>query len=308
VSFILIPPELARSLQSDSPFPEVLALNAAARRARGKYIGRIDQDTLVGRRFLEVFFQFYDGSRQLTIPLEQALLYSNRRGIPYWFAVRCPGRQHVTKFIRLLGPRCAVTRVRRRGREFWWTYFVGIWLIHRNNWNECGGYDERFIYYDWMEVEMILRLRQRYTLIDLGEIVDCDFYHLDHQHPRVPKKRRDVVRYNSFDRHNLDPGAVSLPYYPNSDAWGLAEFELEAASGMEASPPPQSWSDNLGFAALVASTGMQLMVDRIYLSLASNGRLWTQRLQKAWAALRGEHPLRWPGVLMGLWAARGRGA
>lgn len=90
VSFILIPPEIARALQKDSPFPEVLALNAAARRAKGAYIGRIDQDTLVGRRFLEVFFDLYDGKRQLAIPLDRALLYANRHAIPYWFAVRCP--------------------------------------------------------------------------------------------------------------------------------------------------------------------------------------------------------------------------
>ena len=64
VSFIVIPPEIAHPLQKDSPFAEVLALNAAARRARGEYIGRVDQDTLVGKRFLEVFFELYEGRQQ----------------------------------------------------------------------------------------------------------------------------------------------------------------------------------------------------------------------------------------------------
>jgi hypothetical protein len=275
VSFILIPPEIARLLQQDSPFPEVLALNAAARRARGTYIGRIDQDTLVGFRFLDVFFQLNDGRRKLEVPLNQALLYSNRRSIPYWFAVGCPDGRHVAKFIRLLGSSCSVKRARSPNKEFW-TYFVGIWLIHRDLWTECGGYDESFIYYNWMEVEMILRLSQKYTLVDLGKIVDYDFYHLDHLNPRVKNRRCDIGhRENLFD--NPHPVTSPLPYHPNSASWGLAELRLEAASALKAASPLGGWSDNIVFTALIANTGVQLTLDTMYSFLARTLHPWTKR-------------------------------
>jgi hypothetical protein len=302
VSFMLIPPEIARVQQKDSPFPEVLALNAAARKARGLYLGRIDQDTLVGRHFLEVFFDLYDGRRHLAIPLDRALLYSNRRAIPYYFAVRCPAHRQVAKFVRLLGHRCPLeTLVNIKNREFW-TYYVGIWLIHRDLWIECGGYDERHIYYNWMEVEMILRLRQRYTLVDFGKIVDCDFYHLGHRSPRIRFNRSAFGhRRNTFE---LDPSAPPLPYHPNSNAWGLAEFKLKVDSGLTASPPRESWSDIFVFVALVAHTGVQLMLDKTYFAFAEKVFIWRMRAKKAWTAVRGEPPPRWPQVLMELWARK----
>jgi hypothetical protein len=298
VRFMLIPPTVARALQKDSQFPEVLALNAAARRAKGKYIGRIDQDTLVGRHFLQVFFDLYEGRRTIEAPLDRALLYSNRRAIPYWFAVRCPAYPHVAKFIRVLGHRCSLDTL--SNREFW-TYYVGIWLVHRNLWTECGGYDERFIYYNWMEVEMIMRLRQRYALIDLGKIVDYDFYHLGHRNPRVRFARSAFGhRANIF---RLDPRDPTLPYCPNSDTWGLANIKLDLDDGLKSFLPQERWSDNLVFAGLLFGTAMQLLLDKTYV-LFSQSLVWLKRAMKAWAILRGEHPFRWPRILMELWANR----
>src|SRR5262249_53362064 len=177
VSFILIPIEIARPLQKDSPFPEVLALNAAARRARGKYIGRIDQDTLVGRRSLEVFFDLHEQERQIEVPLESALLFSNVRAVPYRFAVRCPSLSVVAQFIGRFGSNL---KLEITSRKSFYRHSVGIWLLPRSLWHECSGYDEDMLYMNEMEVEMIDRLTQKYTLIDFGKIVGHDFYHLEH--------------------------------------------------------------------------------------------------------------------------------
>jgi hypothetical protein len=72
-------------------------LNAAALRASGEYIGRIDQDTLVGRRFFETFFRLREKQRLLA-PLDSVVMISNRRSIPYRFAVRCPSLWIVDRY------------------------------------------------------------------------------------------------------------------------------------------------------------------------------------------------------------------
>ena len=220
-SFLWIPPALARELQRDSPFPEVLALNAAARRAHGEFIGRIDQDTLAGRRFLEVFFDFYEGRRRLHVPLKDALLYANRREIPYRFAVRCPSYSAVAEFVRRFGRWLPVRRMPNRP---FWTYWVGIWLAHRTLWHESGGYDERLLYYNWMEVDMIARLAQTRDIVDLGAVVDYGFFHLEHADPRVGGPRHDL-KNASMDKLYRSPRA-SQQLNPNGEGWGLAGCSL----------------------------------------------------------------------------------
>ena len=130
-SFVFVPPAIAKSRQGESSFPEVLVLNAAARRARGEYLGRIDQDTLVGRKFLKFFFDAYEKREQFSVPMEKALLFSNRREIPYRFAVKCPPLANVEQLVELFG---ASLEVRILPERPFWTYWVGIWLVHRGLW------------------------------------------------------------------------------------------------------------------------------------------------------------------------------
>ena len=59
VKFFHTPEDIAIIEQKDSKFPEVIALNAAARRASGEYIGRIDNDTIVGENFFRKFVKLH---------------------------------------------------------------------------------------------------------------------------------------------------------------------------------------------------------------------------------------------------------
>ncbi len=221
--FLEVSPGLAREKQQDSPFAEVLALNAAVRRSKGRYVGRIDQDTLVGKRFLATFFAWHDGSDRPRVSLETSFLFSRRRQIPFSFAACEPSAEQVESLIRWCGPMLEVETL----ANFFYSP-VGIMLLHRNLWEECGGYDERLIYWGWMEIDMAHRLRSKYPLVDLGEMVGHDFYHLEHYDARLPRKTP----------RKLNPTrAEDLDLFPNGPDWGLSSYDLpllKCSSGSQA--------------------------------------------------------------------------
>ena len=87
VKFVHIPSELASKKQKDSKFPEVIALNAAARRASGQYIGRIDNDTIVGAKFFENFSRLLSVKQNsLWFDPADSFMFIERRSIPYRFS------------------------------------------------------------------------------------------------------------------------------------------------------------------------------------------------------------------------------
>ena len=206
VRFLTVPVALAREKQRDSRFAEVVAINAAARRSRGEYIGRIDQDTLVGRHFLEWFFRAVDEG-DATFPLEASVMISNRRRIPYHFAVRTPSFPVVERYLSWLDRRLPDDGLTMS--DNYWECYIGIVLFHRRLWDECGGYDESFIYYSYMEFDLFLRLSMRYQGVDLGAIVGNDFYHLDHTPAWLTWQRNQPQARTSSGRLRRRPRVLS---------------------------------------------------------------------------------------------------
>lgn len=289
VSFVTVPPPVARERQRDSPFPEVLALNTAARRATGEYIGRIDQDTLVGDRFLRQFFEWVDGRGPDGFPLEKTLLFANRRSVPYRFAVRSPELAHVTRFVRLFGRHLPIWRQNTTTGDVFWTSYVGLWLAHRDVWHECGGYDERLIYYNWMETDMICRLRQQYPVVDGGELTAYDFYHLEHYPPRSTWQARPHALKNA----DMDLRRPPELLHPNSDAWGLADLDLAVercrslTGAREPTAAAQPQPPNVSFLWLMTRVIAGMAADRVVIAARAGLDPLRRRLRHVRAELGG---------------------
>jgi len=290
--FVWIPPALARELQGDSPFPEVLALNAAARRARGAFIGRIDQDTLVGGEFLRRFLAWTDSDQSTEARLDEALLFANRRSIPYRLAVACPPLEVISRFVQLFGPRL---RVERDSRQAFYRFDVGVWLLHRKLWEESGGYDERMIYMNDMEIDMIARLMAKYPMVDLGERVGFDFYHLDHYHPggsRSSSTHRMVNLQKPREPRGMNPNGVT---------WGLSAYDVPVtASALGAGVPRKrgALGAALSFWSSVALASLSMVADYLYYQVV---RRWVRRGVKA-VRLYSARPVgQWPGVTVDIW-------
>ena len=300
VSFIHVPPAIARELQKDSPFAEVLALNAAARRAKGEYIGRIDQDTLVGGRFLRTFFDLYAGKRSLSAPLAKSLLFANLRFIPYRFAVRCPPFEVVDWFVRTRGDDLEVTEP--KSPIPFYAGPVGICMMHRSLWHESGGYDERMIYMNAMETNLARRLMMRYDAVNLGALDRHDFFHLEHYHPRAVRKTSTHRKVNPHL-----PFSEPDTFNPNGQGWGLNDYTFDMRPSSLSSPaaalPSNARREVMKFMPAFLAIKAQMTMDAARAAQAK----WARRANRALERIGCEPVHRWPQTLRQLWLGRAAG-
>ena len=85
-------------------------------------------------------------------------------------------------------------------------------IFHRNIWVSSRGYDERLIYWGWMEGDLALRLEQKHKIVEFSKFVGHDFYHLEHypsltdyrnrNGPATPRKKNEPVFENLNYKEN----------------------------------------------------------------------------------------------------------
>jgi len=222
VKFIHIPPSVAIKEQKDSKFPEVIALNVAARRARGEYIGRIDNDTIVGREFFANFDNLLAKKDSLWFDPSDAFMFIERRSIPYRLSSKSYPINYVSNYIKTYGPTLKVETARTWGLPFWWSP-VGIMLFHRKIWHESRGYDEKLIYWGWMEGDLALRLGKKHLLIDFKDLAGNFLYHLEHYPSLTAYKDRNGP---ATPRQKNEPTIYGLSYQVNDEDWGLNQENI----------------------------------------------------------------------------------
>lgn len=188
----------------DTPFNEVKCINRGAKNASGNFIGRIDQDTIVGKRFFEWFFTSLDIS-------DDEFYFSLRRELPpKIYNIKLLKNENDAMF----SENCHVTKLSNHfpcHRQFW-RYAVGILLIPKVAWHNSRGYREDNTKHNNMEHEFIARLKNKYNLVNLGKKLNYPFYHI--QHEVDDSKNREQ---NPYQRPR---DLAKLPFCINNEDWG----------------------------------------------------------------------------------------
>ena len=223
VKFVHVPPDIAKVEQKDSKFPEVIALNAAARRANGEYIGRIDNDTVIGADFFRKFEQLHKNNPADELDLADSFLFVERKSVPYRISRLSLPLPLISSFIKFSSNFFKVESAKDWGREFWWSP-VGIMMFHRDIWDATKGYDERLIYWGWMEGDLALRLEQKHKIVEFSKFVGYNLYHLEHYSNLTEYKDRNGT---ATPRKKNEPKFEGLNYCENSNEWGLHSSPIE---------------------------------------------------------------------------------
>jgi len=222
VKFVHVPTDIAQVEQKDSKFPEVIALNAAARRSSGVYIGRIDNDTVAGADFFHNFEKLLKSNPSDELDLANSFLFVERKSVPYRISRLSLPLPLTSFFIKLFSDFFKLESATDWGREFWHSP-VGIMMFHRDIWNATHGYDEKLIYWGWMETDYAIRLSQRHHIINLGNHVGHHFFHLEHYSNLTEYKNRNGA---ATPRKKNEAITEGLSYTVNSDTWGLIGYDL----------------------------------------------------------------------------------
>jgi hypothetical protein len=215
---VYVPNRISKFYQKDSPFSEVHAMNCGFRNMSGKYFMRIDQDTLVGYRFINWFYnEFEEVDYGFDWPLSA---FSGRRDLTKDQSKQFKkiiGDKKLCYEVPIVHPINYHNCIGKLGQIVpFYNSSVGIMIVERNLYESEKGFNEDFIYMNQMDGEFMNRISSKHLVYNLSQKIDNDFYHQYHnQIMQRERKTNDV---------NIKRGKYTNT---NKDNWGLKDEKLE---------------------------------------------------------------------------------
>lgn len=190
---------------------EVHALNAAAQRAHGSYLLRLDQDTAVGSRF----FRFLQAERRLGWPHLYQPWFASRRDMDE--QQTAAALQDPVSLLDQSAENFSIWHGSLENEETM-SGAVGVLGVPAWLWRALRGYDEHYVGYGSMELELFDRLKTVADTLSISAKCDvvCPFYHLDHPREDSGNRNDNVLIWNTEDR----------PLFNNSLTWGLSAMNI----------------------------------------------------------------------------------
>ena len=212
IKFIIVPFKMASYYNSDSCFSEVHAMNCAFRRMSGDFFIRIDQDTMVGKRFINFLI------KSKKIP---NVSFSGRRdfkedqkgNIDYYYNII---KNKKSLEIPIAHIKNAYNKFNKNHLFCFYGSAVGCLMVEKKAFEKVSGFNEELIFLNQMDVDLFNRLSIDHQIYNLGLKVNFDFYHQYHDRSENISRVQNSIVY----RKSILPNE-------NSPSWGLKNEKLE---------------------------------------------------------------------------------
>ena len=211
VHFVYVPPEIAEPLNPvNTCFNNSLSVNAAIRRAEGNFIMCMPADILFSRASMKNLTDLLQHKTKAPIDIDRTLMQIHRKFIPWQFLAREPDIDAIDDFLFHNS-----WKFRIEIFDSGLNSGMGAFVMRRRLFHECRGIDEGLGKWGWSDIELGLRINQRYPSAILSHLgIYC--YEMD-----IKKE----TRVQTIQEKN--PQTVSKTLETNTADWGMADRELE---------------------------------------------------------------------------------
>ena len=215
LKIITVNKEIADKYNRDSHYSMVHAINTGIRRAAGKFVLFCDGDTYIPFKSMEKLIENIQNEKFLEDYINHSLFMGSRFHIPKAFQLSNPNLQELDTYIDQNQSSFVHDKISLSN-------FLGTataYLMRREMWFECRGFDESLIYWGWFDIDLFHRIKSKYRIYDFEDF-SVPLFHLEHYNN---SEGRDIMKENP---RKINPEILSFFFAPNNDDWGLANENL----------------------------------------------------------------------------------